>query len=305
MQTYSRANVQALKYVSTLLKRIEEALDTGAGLNRLFNSLRKALHEAEFTNNLCGQLVTDSKLLEPRGLPAIYGSDTFPVDIVDDATVLHHRWLKGQYDPHLLHGIELKNHALADGKVYKSRSLEKGYQFKASANNLGANGLINGQWWPLQVCAMRDGAHGEMEAGISGEKGKGAYSIVVGSSGYADIDNGDDIQYCGTLGTMDQPSGNTNLMLEAHRLRNEVRVIRSGATGSKKTVYQPLKGLRYDGLYQITADELLDEATAMHRFTLRRVAGQHPIRYTGVEVRPTPEEIRAYESIREGLGYKS
>ena len=42
----------------------------------------------------------------------------------------------------------------------------------------------------LQICAGRDGAHGEMEAGIYGKTDKGAYSDVVGGEAYANIDMG-------------------------------------------------------------------------------------------------------------------
>jgi len=51
--------------------------------------------------------------------------------------------------------------------------------------------LINGQWFANRACAYRDGAHGEMEAGVCGEKGEGAYSIVLANAGYADEDHGE------------------------------------------------------------------------------------------------------------------
>ena len=41
---------------------------------------------------------------------------------------------------------------------------------------------------------MRDGAHGEIEAGIHGQPGKGAYSIVLSGSGYSDIDEGNTLK---------------------------------------------------------------------------------------------------------------
>ena len=43
----------------------------------------------------------------------------------------------------------------------------------------GHNGLSIGQWWPFQICALRDGAHGASVAGIAGGENEGAYSIVV------------------------------------------------------------------------------------------------------------------------------
>lgn len=44
---------------------------------------------------------------------------------------------------------------------------------------VGHNGLTVGQWWPFQICALRDGAHGSMMAGIAGGENEGAFSIVV------------------------------------------------------------------------------------------------------------------------------
>jgi len=48
-----------------------------------------------------------------------------------------------------------------------------------SANLVGHNGIAVGQWWPFRLCALRDGAHGAMQAGIAGTEHDGAYSIVV------------------------------------------------------------------------------------------------------------------------------
>ncbi len=43
----------------------------------------------------------------------------------------------------------------------------------------GHNGLVIGQWWPMQICALRDGAHGMRMAGIAGSQTMGVTSIVV------------------------------------------------------------------------------------------------------------------------------
>jgi len=307
MQRYARADIVDLKYVLVLISLIENAIAAGNDITKLLNKLRERLHQVKFNNNLCFQLVQDSKLLEPQGLLKIFdksGTVQFPHDLADDSLVLYQRWSKGLFDAHLLHGIELKNRVQLDDKSFRSRNLEKDYAFKVSAHYIGAGDLINGQWWPLQICLIRDGAHGEVEAGICGEPGKGVFSIVVGSGGYNNVDEGDVIQYCGTSGSNGKETVNTRLMIESLHRRNPVRVIRSGAANNKKTVYQPARGLRYDGLYEVVEDELLHEATAMHRFKLERLSDQHPIRFEGVEARPTPEERHSYESIREKLGLK-
>lgn len=176
--------------------------DDERGLNRLFHLLRRQIHEIEFTSNLSGDFVTQSRLLDDNGLAKIVGKVgvDYPFDLVADTKVLHDRWSKGDFDAFLLRGIELKSRSQADGKRTKSRNLDKNYPYKVSPNFIGEGPLVNGQWWPHQICAIRDGAHGAIEAGIFGERGKGALSIVVGSSGYANEDDGDIIKYCGTSG---------------------------------------------------------------------------------------------------------
>ena len=44
---------------------------------------------------------------------------------------------------------------------------------------VGNNGLTVGDWWPFRICALRDGAHGAIQAGIAGSSQTGAYSVVV------------------------------------------------------------------------------------------------------------------------------
>ena len=90
-------------------------------------------------------------------------------------------------------------------------------------------------------------------------------------------------------------------MKEAKSLGSPVRVLRSSGLPSKNQ-YRPSKGLRYDGLYTVIDEEILDVATAMHRFSLRRIPGQDPIRCDGVEARPTSEEIAEYVKIRKLIG---
>ena len=151
---------------------------------------------------------------------------------------------------------------------------------------------------PFQICALRDGAHGEIEAGIHGQTGKGAFSIVLSSGGYADVDEGDTIQYCGTAGTDGQPSLGTTLLNESVKSGTSVRVLRSWQLPVSNK-YRPVKGLRYDGLYDLVgAPKILDKNTAMHLFTLHRRAGQDPIRYRGTEARPTEEQLEADASRR-------
>lgn len=256
----------------------------------------------EFYDFLTGVLIRKSRILEDEGLPSIFDgrSGVFPWDICADSQMLYQKWAVGHIDPHLLRGIEDKRVTKSDGKVIRSRRFASGYE-KISPNYVGAGHLVNGMWWPFQFCALRDGAHGETEAGIHGQIGSGAYSIVVSNGGYANVDEGNRLKYCGTSGSLGQPSQGTKLMKEAFFLRNAIRVLRSASLPAANP-FRPAKGLRYDGLYEITGYEILDEEVAMHRFSLKRRDEQEPIRYQGVESRPTSEELVEYAKIRKLLG---
>jgi hypothetical protein len=76
------------------------------------------------------------------------------------------------------------------GKKRTNYKLTPGYPHKRSANVFGANGLVNGQWWPSRICALRDGAHGEVEDGICGQASAGAFAVVVSQGVYLDEDKG-------------------------------------------------------------------------------------------------------------------
>lgn len=97
-----------------------------------------------------------------------------PIDVILDAESILTKWRNADFDPALLKGIELSQtvkRGAGGGKKNTRRNthykLEDGYPFKKNPQVIGHNGLIIGDWWPLQICALRDGAHGEMEAGKS------------------------------------------------------------------------------------------------------------------------------------------
>ncbi|KAK4145110.1 PUA-like domain-containing protein [Dichotomopilus funicola] len=74
----------------------------------------------------------------------------------------------------------------------------------------GHNGLTPGDWWPLQVVAVYNGAHGQRVRGISGDPQTGAYSVVVSGLAaqyrYHDRDNGDVVWY-----SADRPNAGVGL----------------------------------------------------------------------------------------------
>ena len=97
--------------------------------------------------------------------------------------------MSGDLDNSMLRGVNTTTRDTESGRK-KNHSLKQDYTKRGPANYFGKGRLVNGQWWPSRLCALRDGAHGQSEAGIHGEAGKGAYSIVVASSRY-DYDDKD------------------------------------------------------------------------------------------------------------------
>lgn len=299
---YKRSDLQTLLYTVELIKKALYAVDDGHDQEVAFSILRRRLHQMEFYDFISEILVVRSKLLEDHGFPAIFDSKGIPWDLRADAMMLFKKWCMRQWDPDLLRGIVTKKGTTSKEKTMNTRSIEKDYPLKVSANYAGTGELMNGQWWPLQICTIRDGAHGTPEGGIYGQAKKGAYSIIMSGAGYADVDEGDRIKYCGTSGEANKPTAFTERMLESAKFKNPIRVLRSAALTGKHSKFRPAKGLRYDGLYEITEYELLDQGTSMYRFSLERCPGQDPIRYQGVGIRPTEEELSQYTKIQARLG---
>lgn len=78
---------------------------------------------------------------------------------------------------HIMRGI------LISDKSRRTYELDRNYQpGRRDCRVVGHNGLEVGDWWPLRICALRDGAHGAMQAGIAGSSNDGAYSIVISST---------------------------------------------------------------------------------------------------------------------------
>lgn len=164
-QKYARSDLESLKYLKSLIRNCEAIAKNNDRdeLQSVFPKLRQRLHQMEFYDFLSGVLIKKSKLLEDEGLPSIFGGShgvQYPWDVRADSLSLYQRWLAGVIDPHLLRGIETRNNRTANGKETKSRCLQKEYKNRTSCNHVGAGHLQNGQWWPMQICAMRDGAHG-------------------------------------------------------------------------------------------------------------------------------------------------
>jgi hypothetical protein len=193
-QKHGRGDLQSISYVKTIIKNCIDAVKSDGQSERYFSELRRKIHEMEFYEFLSGVLIKKSKILESEGLSQIFDGpdkDIFPWDLAADAEALWLRWMSGDLDSSLLRGISTTKGVLQSGMKRTSYKLEKNYMQKKSANVFGANNLINGQWWPSRICALRDGAHGEQEAGIHGQTAMGAFSVVVAAGGYADKDHGE------------------------------------------------------------------------------------------------------------------
>ncbi|MCJ1483535.1 hypothetical protein MMC06_003703 [Schaereria dolodes] len=196
----------------------------------------------------------------------------------------------------------------------------------------GHNGIEIGQWWPMQMAALRDGAHGAKMKGIAGSDNLGATSIVVSGKksqkkiktfhfslhlpiklltpdsfppqgGYQgmDFDFGSRLLYSGsnshtnTNPTTPTVSKDTKSLQRSLQLGRLVRVIRSSAGEGNLA---PLVGYRYDGLFLITDEEQRTNTKggAYLRFRFERVEHQDPVDAS----RPTYAEKKLYERVRDG-----
>ena len=239
----------------------------------LFDDLRDYIHKAEIALPVTEFLLRKANMLSPTiGLPLIFtaSSTAFPDDLKADSYQLYTRWYKGDFNPDLLRGIETSKEK---NRTSDRISLAYRAQFPNSAKYYGQGDLVPGQWWPTQLCTVRDGAHGSSQGGIFGEKDRGAYSIVLsGGHSTTDHDAGTTIEYSGTAGSNFCPTDVTLHMLHSHKIKNPIRVLRS-AQLPKTNPYRPEKGIRYDGLYVVTDVVVTHQGTAMHRFRLERCEG--------------------------------
>lgn len=267
-----------------------------------FDKVRVELHELEFIK-VTPYALNKARLLHNRdGLPQIFDSNLsdgvdFPWDIKSDAEELYNKWCQKMFDPDLYRGIKVGG----KGKA-KVQSLVEAYPDRVDCNYWGAGLLINGQWWPNQLCCLRDGAHGSAQGGIHGKKGHGAYSIVLSGGHYQDRDEAAEIWYCGTDSADGIITDATQRMIESSGSGRPVRVLRSQALPATNR-WKPVRGYRYDGLYDVLDYHCVDRPKQIYLFHLRRREGQDPIRCTGVEARPTPQEIAAIDDLREKYGY--
>ena len=172
-ERYSRGDLQHLKYLFTLVNNLTRDATMDGDVTEHIGKIRQRLQDMEFFPPLSLILVKKSGLLNHEGLPLIFENRArdvnFPSDIRADADILFRKWMSGQIDPHLLRGITTYSGTGKEERGSKYHNIETDFAGKVSCNYVGAGNLVNGQWWPFQLCAKRDGAHGAHEAGIHGE----------------------------------------------------------------------------------------------------------------------------------------
>ncbi|KAF2668600.1 hypothetical protein BT63DRAFT_280952 [Microthyrium microscopicum] len=245
------------------------------------------------------------------GLPDIADDSIIAWDIRSDATELFRRWARETADEELSgqlmwgcrRGEINQNETTASSKQTSNNwKLAPAYNNRRYAE-WGHNGVCNGQWVPYKTATLRDGSHGMMQAGISGKTKEGAWSITVaGKSEYDDRDEGDDLWYTGTKGNPLAHSKDTELLITAKTKNKEVRVIRAGRETGTESIYSPPFGFRYDGLYRVVDYKMVDPSISHYQFHLRRIPGQDPIRYQGVERRPTDQELMHMDRLKKQFG---
>lgn len=201
---------------------------------------------------------------------------------------------------------QLRGITIGKGKLgTKQYKLDPHYT-KRPADVFGHNGLRVGDWWPFQIFALKDGAHGSRMGGIYGRSNLGAFSVVLSGGAYEgnDSDKGDRVLYSGSKGgdgedaTSEAPYTNaTKSLILSTKHNKPVRVLRSSKNSSR---FSPSAGIRYDGLYSVEGYTIKTDAERkkFYQFELVRLPGQDPIDRT----RPTAVEIAALDRIKEMEG---
>ncbi|KAF3032055.1 hypothetical protein E8E12_001584 [Didymella heteroderae] len=294
MDLLERKRPQELAAIDALKACIErcERESSKVRLAKEYNDLRDHVHKAESSLNMDKVRIKKTRILTSAGLPRIFNEQAkFPWDLKADAWHLYEKWMNEDFERDILRGV-----VTVKGKDRNGDRLDQAYRARhpKDPKQFGDNGAVLGQWWPSQLCAVRDGIHGAAQGGIYGDKEHGAYSIVLSSGGYHDKDYGDSIEYSGTEGSNFNIKASTQSMLTSAERGNHIRVLRSSQL-PKSNKYRPDVGLRYDGLYQIKSYKEIDREKQDYLFHLERVPGQQPIRSEGPSKRPTLFEMQEYE----------
>lgn len=162
-----RQIITALSALKDCLARCETERNPLA-LEKHFNDLRNYIHQAEFLAVDDAMLVKLHLLDADNGLTKIFAPQSnvdFPWDLKEDARQLYRRWADGKFEISLLRGI-LTSKTKDDNR--SADRLDPRWD-TVSPKYYGEGSLVLGQWWPTQLCTVRDGAHGSSQGGKSNE----------------------------------------------------------------------------------------------------------------------------------------
>lgn len=262
--------------------------------------IRQMVHELEVCDGLSVNLIERWKIIQTGGLPDIIESEAYPLDVRMDSFSLCKKWRTGRIDNDLFRGIIVQQRADEKPRF----ELDQRYAHRVSCDYRGEGQLVVGQWWPYQICSLRDGGHGLMCGGVYGQTGHGVYSILLGRQRFPkefqNVDHGDEVEYCGRVGQDGVLSWSTKILLESTGKNHAIRVFRS-STLSGRSKYRPERGIRYDGLYRIVSARRVQKNTEVYIFSLQRIEGQIAIRWCGEEKRPTREQLATFEHVYPAL----
>jgi hypothetical protein len=155
------AAIDALK---DCIRRCEQERNKSK-LHKEFNDLRDHVHKAEIRLNMDKFKVKKTRILTEAGLPRIFKEDAhFPWDLKADAWHLYERWMNEDFEQDILRGI-----VTVKGKDRNGDRLDSAYRAKhpKDPKYFGGEGVVLGQWWPSQLCTVRDGVHGAAQGGKS------------------------------------------------------------------------------------------------------------------------------------------
>jgi hypothetical protein len=155
-----RQILTALNSLKDCVKRCETERNADV-LEKQHNELRNHVHKAEFLA-VDEYILLKTHLLDTdNGLSKIFSpQSSFPWDLKADAFQLYKRWAKKQFDISLLRGI------ITSKTKEDNRSADRlDPAWPKTRNFYGQGDLVLGQWWPTQLCTVRDGAHGLAQAG--------------------------------------------------------------------------------------------------------------------------------------------
>ncbi|KAH0279815.1 hypothetical protein KCU91_g1451, partial [Aureobasidium melanogenum] len=215
-------------------------------------------------------------LYNDRGLPQIFNSNTvdYPWYMKEDAAELYIKWWQKDTNPDLFRGIILGR--TKNAKIGRESAADKLDPMTAERRAISM---------VMVIFAMASG--GPFNSALC----EMAPTVPL----YPNIDRGDEIWYYGTESDdPSRPTDSTQHMIESCKSKTPVRVLRASKMITEDpNDYKPAEGMRYDGLYKVVSYEVKNLAKQVHLFHLVREPDQGPIRNSGPEIRPTPEELNA------------